>query len=256
MNTLNKPTAPAVPSRRRFRAVTPSLAGKLALAAAIGAGALSWQHAAYSVEEARVVPAPVQDEKAGPARLETAVVSGGCFWGVQGVFQHVRGVSKVVSGYSGGAASTAAYEMVSTGATGHAESVQITFDPARISYGRLLQIFFSVAHNPTERDMQGPDHGSQYRSAIFPQSREQAQVASAYIQQLNQGHVFPATVVTRVETFKGFYPAENYHQNYLTLHPDNPYIAVNDLPKVGYLKQYFPAAYTATPALLQVASAQ
>lgn len=229
-------------------------ASRVSLAIALGAGAFAWQHASYSAEEARAIPAPVQDEAAGTTHSETAVLSGGCFWGVQGVFQHVRGVSKVVSGYSGGAASTAQYETVSTGRTGHAESVQVTFDPTKITYGQLLQVFFSVAHNPTQLDMQGPDHGTQYRSAIFPQNAQQRVVAQAYIQQLNQAHAFPKPVVTTVENFKGFYAAEDYHQNYLTLHPDSPYIAINDLPKIDYLKQYFPGRYAADPVLLKVAS--
>jgi peptide-methionine (S)-S-oxide reductase len=182
------------------------------------------------------------------------VFAGGCFWGVQGVFEHVRGVKQVAAGYSGGAASTAQYETVSGGDTGHAESVQITYDPTQITYGRLLQIFFSVAHNPTELDYQGPDHGTQYRSAVFPVNPEQRTVAQAYIAQLDKAHVFSQPVVTRVENFKGFYPAENYHQNFLVLHPDYPYIAINDLPKVTDLKKMFPDLYRNDPVLLKVAS--
>jgi len=252
MTTLFNEPKDAPRSRTRYLAAKVTV--KVAAIATLAGGALLWQQAANSAEDARAIPMPVQDESAGSRHTETAVLSGGCFWGVQGVFQHVLGVSKVVSGYSGGAASTAQYETVSSGTTGHAESVQITFDPTQISYGRLLQVFFSVAHNPTELDRQGPDHGTQYRSAIFPQSLEQRDVAHAYIQQLNHAHAFTEPVVTSVENFKGFYPAEGYHQNYLTLHPDNPYIAINDLPKIDYLRQYFPTRYMASPVLLQVAS--
>ncbi len=177
--------------------------------------------------------------------------SGGCFWGVQGVFEHVRGVEQVASGYTGGAASTAHYGKVEDGDTGHAESVQITYDPTQITYGRLLQIFFSVAHDPTELNYQGPDHGTQYRSAVFPVNQEQRKVAESYIAQLGQAHVFSAPVVTRVEDFKGFYPAEAYHQNYLALHPNDPYIAINDLPKVANLKKMFPDLYLNAPVLLK-----
>jgi peptide-methionine (S)-S-oxide reductase len=173
---------------------------------------------------------------------------------VQGVFEHVRGVTQVAAGYTGGAASTAQYETVSEGDTGHAESVQITYDPTQITYGRLLQIFFSVAHNPTELNYQGPDHGTQYRSAVFPVNPQQRTVAQAYIAQLDKAHVFSAPIVTRVEDFKGFYPAENYHQNFLVLHPGYPYIAINDLPKVANLKRMFPDLYRNDPVLLKVAS--
>ncbi len=217
---------------------------------------LAWQHAANSTEDATKIPPPAQDEKVvATTHAETAVFAGGCFWGVQGVFQHVRGVKQVTSGYTGGAAGTAQYETVSGGDTGHAESVQITFDPTQVSYGRLLQVFFSVVHNPTELNYQGPDHGTQYRSAVFPQNPAQRGVAQAYIAQLDKAHVFPASIVTRVEDFKGFYPAENYHQNFLTLHPDYPYIAVNDMPKVNYLKQMFPDLYRNDPVLVKTVSA-
>ncbi len=227
-----------------------------ALAIVMAAVAL-WQRSAHSDERAVSIPAPLQDEHASNAHSETAVVAGGCFWGVQGVFEHVRGVTQVASGYTGGAADTAQYERVSDGDTGHAESVLITFDPAVISYGKILQIFFSVAHNPTELDYQGPDHGTQYRSAIFPMNAQQRNVAQAYIAQLQGAHVFAGSIVTRVETFKGFYPAENYHQNFLVLHPDYPYIAINDMPKVDALKNLFPAFYRSRPVLFQtVASAK
>ena len=227
---------------------------KLAGVAVVVLGAVAVQRVANSAEAATQIPPPAQDEKVADVHSETAVFAGGCFWGVQGVFEHVRGVKQVAAGYSGGAASTAQYETVSGGDTGHAESVQITYDPTQITYGRLLQIFFSVAHNPTELNYQGPDHGTQYRSAVFPVNPQQRVVAQAYIAQLDKAHVFSQPVVTRVEDFKGFYPAENYHQNFLVLHPDYPYIAINDLPKVNYLKKMFPDMYRTDPVLLKVAS--
>jgi peptide-methionine (S)-S-oxide reductase len=167
------------------------------------------------------------------------------------VFQHVQGVKKVVSGYAGGKADTAQYERVSEGDTGHAESVEITFDPSQVSYGKLLQIFFSVAHNPTELNRQGPDHGTQYRSAIFAESPEQQAVAQAYIAQLDAAKSFNAPIVTKIEQYNGFYPAEDYHQNFLTTHPTYPYIVINDLPKVGQLKQLFADRYSEQPVLLK-----
>jgi peptide-methionine (S)-S-oxide reductase len=190
------------------------------------------------------VPPPQVDAAPGAAP-QTAVVAGGCFWGVDAVFKHVKGVTKVVSGYAGGEAKTAEYETVGTGRTGHAESVQITYDPSQITYGQLLRIFFSVAHDPTELNRQGPDEGTQYRSAIFPANDDQKRVAEAYIAQLNQAKVFKHSVVTQVTSGKTFYPAESYHQNYLALHPDNPYIVYNDLPKLGELKKQFPDLYRA-----------
>jgi peptide-methionine (S)-S-oxide reductase len=174
---------------------------------------------------------------------ETAVFAGGCFWGVQAVFQHVHGVTSATSGYSGGASSTAEYEVVSTGQTGHAESVQVVFDPSQVTYGQLLKVFFSVAHDPTELNRQGPDSGTQYRSAIFYSNDEQKRVASAYIAQLDQAKAFPSAIVTQVVPLKAFYPAEAYHQNYATLHPDNPYIAINDAPKVDHLREQLPELY-------------
>jgi peptide-methionine (S)-S-oxide reductase len=179
---------------------------------------------------------------AAPAE-QTAVFAGGCFWGVDAVFKHIKGVTKVVSGYAGGAAATAEYETVSTGRTGHAESVQITFDSSQITYGQLLRIFFSVAHDPTELNRQGPDEGTQYRSAIFYANEDQKRVAEAYIAQLNQAKAFRKPIVTQVTPAKGFYPAEAYHQNYLERNPGNPYIVVNDLPKLGELKKQFPDLY-------------
>jgi peptide-methionine (S)-S-oxide reductase len=219
--------------------------------ATIALGTLTWFHIARSAEPVVTIPAPAQDEPATGAHSETAVFAGGCFWGVQGVFEHVRGVQQAVSGYSGGAAATAQYETVAMGNTGHAESVRVTFDPAQVSYGRLLQVFFSVGHNPTELNYQGPDEGTQYRSALFPLDAAQRTVAQAYIAQLDQAHVFAVPIVTRIEAFKGFYPAESYHQNFLTLHPDNPYIYYNDLPKIAALKRLFPGEYRKDPVLAQ-----
>ena len=204
-------------------------------------------------EEAVTIAPPSQDEAPASSHMEKAVLAGGCFWGVQGVFQHVQGVSKVVSGYAGGGESTAQYEMVGSGVTGHAESVEITFDPAQVSYGSLLQIFFSVAHDPTELNRQGPDRGTQYRSAIFPMSPAQQHVAQAYIAQLDASHVFKTAIATRVEDGAHFYAAEDYHQDFLTLHPSYPYIVINDLPKVAHLKQAFPARYRDQPVLLKPA---
>ncbi len=199
---------------------------------------------ARGAEDVHVVPPPAQD--APPtATPQTAVLSGGCFWGVQGVFEHVRGVQRVLAGYSGGAQSTANYETVSGGETGHAESVQITYDPRQISYGRILQIFFSVALDPTTKDAQGPDSGTQYRSEVFYATPEQQAVATAYIAQLNAAHTFHAPIATRVDALHGFYPAEAYHQDFLETHPDYPYIVVNDAPKVEALKTLFPADYIA-----------
>jgi peptide-methionine (S)-S-oxide reductase len=182
-------------------------------------------------EDVPAVPAPLRDEASGQAQSEVAVLAGGCFWGVQGVFQHLTGVTQAVSGYAGGSQATADYETVSGGTTGHAESVQITFDPRAISYGHLLQIYFSVAHDPTELNRQGPDVGTQYRSAIFPTTAEQAHVAKAYIDQLDQAAVFKAPIVTRIEPDQAFYPAEAYHQDFLTRNPTYTYIVINDLPK-------------------------
>src|SRR5471032_237596 len=205
-----------------------------------------------SAESATVVPAPSVDETASAA-TETAVFAGGCFWGVQGVFQHVEGVKNAVSGYAGGAKETAEYEKVGRGTTHHAEAVKITYDPSKVSYGSLLQIFFSVAHDPTEVNRQGPDTGTQYRSAIFPESAEQQKVAQAYITQLDEAHVFKKPIATHVEKYTGFYPAEGYHQNFLTLHPNHPYIVVNDLPKVAQLKQVFADRYASDPVLVKAA---
>jgi peptide-methionine (S)-S-oxide reductase len=222
----------------------------LALTTALVAVAIGLEVVPTFAESARVIAAPEVDEPAGQAQSEVAVVAGGCFWGVQGVFQHVDGVTSAVSGYAGGAKETAEYEKVGSGRTGHAESVRITYDPRKVSYGRLLQIYFSVAHDPTELNRQGPDVGTQYRSTIFPTSDEQAKVAKAYIDQLDQARAFGARIVTTIEPGRTFYPAEAYHQDYLTLHPNQPYIAINDLPKVANLKRLFADSYRAEPVLV------
>jgi peptide-methionine (S)-S-oxide reductase len=205
-----------------------------------------------AAEPAVIIPAPVLDESA-KGNSETAVFAGGCFWGVQGVFQHVKGVKNAVSGYSGGAKDSATYETVSGGKSGHAESVEVTFDPKEVSYGKLLQIFFSVAHNPTQLNFQGPDHGTQYRSAIFTANAEQKKIADAYIAQLSKAGLFRAPIVTKISMLKAFYPAEKYHQDFLTLNPSYPYIVYNDMPKIGNLKAVFPAAFRANPVLVSKA---
>jgi peptide-methionine (S)-S-oxide reductase len=190
------------------------------------------------------VPTPLMDAaKAAKPGEQTAVIAGGCFWGIQAVFQHVKGVISATSGYSGGEAKTAEYEVVSTGETGHAESVKVTFDPSQITYGELLRVFFSVAHDPTQLNRQGPDDGTQYRSVIFYGSDEQKKIAESYISQLDKAGVFPRPIVTQVVPLKAFYPAESYHQDYATRHPYEPYIVFNDAPKVVHLKQQFPDLY-------------
>jgi peptide-methionine (S)-S-oxide reductase len=224
---------------------------RIALAAVLllGAGLLMPWHTP-AAEQAALIAAPAVDspKTAGPA--QTAVLSGGCFWGVQGVFEHVRGVSRVVSGYAGGARSTAEYGNVSSGSTGHAESVQISFDPSQISYGEILRVFFSVAHDPTQLNRQGPDVGSQYRSEIFYSTPEQKRIAEAYIAQLEQSHAFARPIVTRVDSLPGFYPAEEYHQDFLVHNPTYPYIVFNDLPKIENLKRVLPDYYVGRPVLL------
>jgi peptide-methionine (S)-S-oxide reductase len=189
--------------------------------------------------EAAEFPAPATDISP-KGQTATAVFAGGCFWGVEGVFDHIKGVKQAVSGYAGGAQSTANYETVETGRTGHAESVQVTYDPSQISFGKLLQVYFSVAHDPTELNRQGPDSGTQYRSAIFYADDEQKRVAEAYIQQLNTAGVFKKKIVTQITALPGFYPAEGYHQHFLEKNPSNPYIVYNDLPKLKQLKKQFP----------------
>jgi peptide-methionine (S)-S-oxide reductase len=208
-------------------------------------------------EPAVMIVPPALDEPApADGKLETAVIAGGCFWGVQAVYQHTKGVTRAVSGYAGGGKEQADYETVSSSRTGHAEAVEVTFDPKVISYGKILQIYFSVAHNPTELNYQGPDHGPQYRSEIFPQSEEQAKVAKAYIAQLDAAKAFAKPIVTKTGTMKAaFYPAEAYHQDYATLHPMQPYIMFNDAPKVANLKVQFPDLYRDKPVLVADAAA-
>ncbi|MEH6949836.1 peptide-methionine (S)-S-oxide reductase MsrA [Nitrobacter sp. NHB1] len=224
----------------------------LTVAAVAVTVALSWFLAAgptRAAEDAVIIPPPTLDAKAADG-IQTAVVAGGCFWGVQGVFQHTAGVVNAVSGYAGGAKGTATYETVSTGTTGHAESVEIRFDPKQISYGKILQIFFSVAHDPTQLNRQGPDTGTQYRSEIFTLTDEQKTIADAYIAQLDAAKVYNKPIVTKVGTLQGFFPAEAYHQNYLTLHPNQPYIAYYDLPKIRNLKTIFAGNYIEKPTLV------
>ncbi|ODT80585.1 MAG: peptide-methionine (S)-S-oxide reductase [Pelagibacterium sp. SCN 64-44] len=223
-------------SRRRF--------GALLFSAGLALSLPGW---------AQEAPVPIPPPDADPAELGTsarALFAGGCFWGVQGVFQHVKGVTRAVSGYAGGAAETATYDRVTSGTTGHAETVEVTYDPSVISYGRLLQIFFSVAHNPTQLNFQGPDHGTQYRSALFALTAQQAETARAYIAQLDATGLFPGPIVTALEPDEAFYPAEQYHQDFLTLYPSWPYIVVNDLPKVEALRTLFADLYRDEPVLV------
>jgi peptide-methionine (S)-S-oxide reductase len=217
----------------------------LVIAVLLGTAACS---GAIAAERMVTAPAPAADAplKAGP--LQTAVFAGGCFWGVEGVFERIKGVTSVRSGYAGGTKATALYEIVGTGITGHAEAVEIRYDPARVSYGTLLRVLFSVAHDPTQLNRQGPDSGSQYRSAIFPQNAEQAALARAYTAQLATAKIWPGKIVTTLEPGKPFYPAETYHQNYLRANPSQPYIVYNDLPKVAGLKERFPALWSDKPA--------
>jgi peptide-methionine (S)-S-oxide reductase len=216
-------------------------------AAVLIAAALAFAPLAAHAERAVTIPPPAAEAPA-QASLETAVLAGGCFWGIQAVYQHVKGVKNAVSGYAGGAQKDAYYQTVVSGRTGHAESVQVTFDPRQISYGKILQIFFSVAHDPTQLDRQGPDFGPQYRSEIFPQSEAQARIAKDYIAQLDKAHVFKRPIVTKTGTMKAtFFPAEAYHQDYALKHPNQPYIVFNDAPKVENLKMTFPEAWRDQP---------
>ena len=217
------------------------------------AGAL-WHMPVRAAEPATIIPAAAVDAPSGLAGPQTIVLAGGWFWGVQAVFQHVKGVTQAVSGYAGGTKETATYEVVSSGRTGHAESVQVTFDPRQISYGRILQIYFSVAHDPTQLNRQGPDSGTQYRSAIFYRDDSQKNIAQAYIAQLDKARVFKSPIVTQVNQLTEFYPAEAYHQDYATLHPSSPYIAYNDLPKVDNLQHVFADLYRDSPVLVAVAA--
>lgn len=213
-------------------------------AAAIGVLAFFTQTPSQAAERIVKAPAPLLSDRATSHR-ETAIFAGGCFWGVEGVFAHVRGVVGATSGYTGGSAQTAQYAMVSTGATGHAEAVRVVFDPTEVSYSDLLRIYFSVVADPTQLNYQGPDHGSQYRSALFPQSPAQTKVARGYIAQLTRAHIYPTTIVTRIEGTRGFFPAEADHQDFMAKNPNYPYIVINDRPKVDALKRLFPDAYRA-----------
>ena len=223
-------------------------------AAAIGALAIAVFAVAPSraSEEAVIIPAPTTDVKAADG-IQTAVIAGGCFWGVQGVYQHTAGVLNAVSGYSGGSKATANYTMITTGTTGHAEAVEIKYDPKKISYGKILQIFFSVVHDPTQLNRQGPDVGTQYRSAIFTMNDEQKKVAEAYIAELSAAKVYKKPIVTKVGPLQAFYAAEAYHQDYLTLHPNQPYIVFNDIPKIENLKKVFAENYIEKPTLVSKA---
>jgi len=234
--------------RFKFSRLPLSVRGAVAAAVLVaGATAALWQSGSRADEAAMALPAPADDQPKAAGDLQTAVLSGGCFWGVQGVFQHVKGVVQVLAGYSGGEKATAIYEVVSTGETGHAESVQIKFDPAQVSYGEILRIFFSVAHDPTELNRQGPDEGTQYRSEIFYADAAQQRIAQAYIAQLDGAKVFASPIVTRVDPLKAFYPAEGYHQDFLVRNPTYPYIVFNDLPKIDDLKRLFPEDYRDQP---------
>ena len=233
--------------RRQFSRLSLSAAAIAALAFAVLAIAPS-----RAAEEAVVIPAPAVDAREADG-IQTAVLAGGCFWGVQGVFQHTAGVINAVSGYSGGSRDSADYDQVSTGRTAHAEAVEVKYDPKKISYGKILQIFFSVAHDPTQLNRQGPDVGPQYRSAIFTANDEQKKVADAYIAQLNAAKVYKKPIATKVDRLQAFYAAEDYHQDYMTSHPNQPYIVFNDLPKVENLKKIFAENYIAKPTLVNKA---
>jgi peptide-methionine (S)-S-oxide reductase len=244
---MNKESSSSLLSRRNGLTW---LAGGMALLVA----GFAWQGpggVASAAEAAVTLPPPAQDAPpAAQPGLQKIVFAGGCFWGVQGVFQHVKGVTNAVSGYAGGDKDTAHYEMVGTSQTGHAETVEVTYDPSKVTYGQLLQVFFSVAHNPTQLNYQGPDSGTQYRSTIFVASDQQKKIAQSYIAELDKAKVFSGPIVTTLEPFKAFYPAEDYHQDFLTLNPTYPYIVYNDLPKVANLKEIFPGLYRDTPVLV------
>lgn len=228
---------------RRWFALIP-LAGAL-LAGCVASGPAT-ADGAVRLPDPQLDPAPAQPG------AQTAVFAGGCFWGVEAVFDHVKGVRKAWSGYAGGSAATASYDRVSEGDTGHAESVKVLYDPRQVSYGQLLKVFFAVAHDPTQRNRQGPDVGSQYRSVVFYATPQQKQVATAYIAQLTAAHAFDAPIATQVVPLKGFYVAEAYHQDYAALHPDDAYIVYNDAPKVAHLKQWLPALYRAPAQMVEV----
>ena len=221
-----------------------------ALAALVLTAGLAATVAISQQEVPVVLPAPANDNPKIAGHQETVVLAGGCFWGMQGVFEHVRGVRGVVAGYAGGPARKAHYEDVETGATGHAESIQVAFDPAEVTYGELLQVFFSVAHDPTQLNRQGPDSGTQYRSVIFYANDGQRRIAEDYIAQLTQSKSFPRPIATRVDELKGFYPAEGYHQDYYLKNPHAPYIVINDLPKIKHLQQVLPDYYRDSPVMV------
>jgi peptide-methionine (S)-S-oxide reductase len=212
-------------------------------------GIVLWRSPLFGAEAPVVIAPPAIDNPKAAGPPQTAVLAGGCFWGVQGVYEHVRGVQKVIAGYAGGDKATAEYETVSSGTTGHAESVKIIFDPAQISYGQILQIAFSVVHDPTQLNRQGPDVGTQYRSAVFYGDDTQKRIAEAYISQLSNSHAYARPIVTRVDALKGFYPAEDYHQDYLIHNPTAPYIAFFDIPKIENFKRTFPELYSGRPVL-------
>jgi peptide-methionine (S)-S-oxide reductase len=216
---------------------------------AMGMMGVAWHATIHGAEAPVVIAPPAIDNPKTAGPTQTAVLSGGCFWGVQGVFEHVRGVQRVIAGYAGGDKATAQYETVSSGTTGHAESVKITFDPAQISFGQILQIAFSVVYDPTQLNRQGPDVGSQYRSEIFYADDTQKRIAEAYIDQLDKSHAFARAIVTRVDPLRGFYAAEGYHQDYLIHNPSVPYIAFNDIPKLENFKRTFPELYSGRPVL-------
>jgi len=222
----------------------------------LGLGSVIWGPLLHAAEAPTVIALPEFDSQKSKGPLQTAIFSGGCFWGVQGVFEHVRGVRKVVAGYAGGDKKTAEYEIVSSGKTGHAESVQISFDPAEVTYGELLHIFFSVAHDPTELNRQGPDTGTQYRSAIFYTDDAQKNIAQAYVAQLDKSHAFPHDIVTVIAPQKGFYAAEDYHQDFLVKNPTHRYIVFYDLPKIDNLKRLFPNSYRGQPVTLNSATSR
>jgi len=203
-----------------------------------------------SAQEGLTLPAPDVDLPASQAPSAVMVIAGGCFWDVQGVYQHVKGVTNALSGYAGGSKATAHYELTGDGTTGHAESVQVTYDPKQVTYGQLLQVFFSVAHDPTQLNRQGPDYGTQYRSTIFAANQQEADVARGYITQLNRAHAFKKAIVTTIELGREFYPAEGYHQDFLVRNPTYPYIVFNDLPKVANLKRLMPGMYREAPVLV------
>ena len=245
--SLPGPT-PTLPRRQKTRRVFLAALLPTALAAMLG----GWlPQPASASSEARALP-PFESAAAAPraAESEMAVLAGGCFWGVQGVFQHVKGVTGAVSGYAGGDKKSAVYERVARGSTRHAEAVRVTFDPRQISYARILQIYFSVVHDPTQLNRQGPDVGTQYRSAIFPLDEEQARIAKAYIAQLDRARLFPGAIATRIEPGHEFFPAEEYHQDFMVRNPRHAYIVINDLPKIADLKKFFPDLYRATPVLV------